>query len=344
MEDWIPFEAIGQAGPLGVVALLAILAASIAVLTKGADWFVEGSAQLAYRLGISKIIVGATVVSLGTTAPEAAVSVVAAIGKNSGLALGNAVGSVICNTGLIFGLGCVITSLPIDRFILRRHGWLKVGSGCLLVALAVLSTQLYETPVIKQWMGIVLLALLAGYMFISVRWSKQHPSLSEDVPKSTRGIGVCLLMVAVGIVLIVASAKCLVGSAKQLCYLIGVPESVISATLVAFGTSVPELATAMMSIRKGHPEILVGNIIGANILNVLFVIGASATAVDLPVPPEFFYLHFPVMMLMLLTFRAAISAGKTSFSRWWALPLLLFYGAYIATSYVLGLHLPSAPT
>jgi len=333
MENLIPFESLAAGGGLGVVGLVAILVVSIAVLTKGADWLVEGAAQLAYRLGVSKIIVGATVVSLGTTSPEAAVSVFAAWGGEPGLALGNAVGSVICDTGLIFGLGCIISRLPVDRFILNRHGWLQFGSGCLLVALAVLSQWYFGSAVITREMGIALLALLAGYMFISVRWSKQHPLASTDIPLETKAVWICLMMIVAGAAVVVVSAQCLIGSVKQICILIGVPESVVAATVVAFGTSLPELVTALTSIRKGHPEILIGNIVGADILNILFVTGASATAVDLIVTPEVFRIHFPAMLLILGMFRIFIATNKGSFSRWCGVPLLLVYGGFVLVAY-----------
>jgi cation:H+ antiporter len=337
MEHLINFEKIANDGPLGTLLLVAILIVSIVILTKGADWLVEGAAQLAYRLGISKIIVGATVVSLGTTTPETAVSVMAAIKGESGFALGNAVGSVICDTGLIFGLGCVLTRLPMDRFILNRHGWLQFGSGCLLVLLAVGSYFIFGESIITRPMGVFLLILLAGYLFISVKWSKAHPLASEDAPEATHSVLACLGFVVVGVTLVVLSAQMLIGSAEQLGLKMGVPKSVISATLVALGTSLPELATAITSIRKGHPEILIGNIVGADILNVLFVIGTSATAVSLPVPKDFFIIHFPVMLLILLIFRIAIftSHRKASFSRWWGLPLLLIYASYITVAYLM---------
>lgn len=329
MEKLIPFEEIAAAGPAGVALLLLILAVSMYVLTKGADWLVEGAAQLAYRLGIPKIIVGATVVSLGTTCPEAAVSVMAAFKGDSGLALGNAVGSVICDTGLVLGIGCAMTRLPLDRFILNRHGWLQFGSGVLLVGLALLACLLWGTPVISRVMGIFLLALLVAYLCISVHWGKQHPSPTGDLPTQLTSVVRCLVFVVVGLVMIVVSAQCLIGSVKEICILLHVPRSVIAVTVVAFGTSLPELATAISSIRKGHPEILIGNVIGADILNILFVIGASATAVALPVPREVLYIFFPAMILILVLLRVLIATNHQTFSRWCSVPLLAVYAGFL---------------
>ncbi len=203
MERLIPFEHLANSGAWGISVLLVILVASFALLVKGADWLVEGAAQLAYRLKIPKIVVGATVVSLGTTSPEAAVSVLAAIKGNSGLALGNAVGSVICDTGLIFGLACLITRLPVDRFILNRHGYLQFGAGVLLVGLAFVSRWYYGTAQITQLMGIMLVALLVGYMFISVRWARQHPQGTIELPLEAKGVWLCLAMIVAGLGMVV---------------------------------------------------------------------------------------------------------------------------------------------
>jgi len=330
----IPFERIAamSTGPQ-VLLILVIIGASLAVLTKGADWLVDGAAQLAYRLGISKIIVGATVVSLGTTTPETAVSVLAALRGEIGIALGNAVGSVICDTGLIFGLGCLLTRLPLDRFILNRHGWLQFGSGLLLVFLVVISTAVYGAPVITRPMGVMLLCLLAGYMFISIRWARNHPNPPGDIPAVTHSVTACMMMIIVGVFMVVFSAQALIRSVALLCNLLGIPEAVVAATVVAFGTSLPELVTALTSIRKGHPEIMIGNIVGADILNVLFVTGASAAAVALPVPAEVLRIHLPTMILILLLFRIFIYTSRDHFRRWYGIPLLAIYAAFIIVSY-----------
>jgi len=334
MEHLIPFEKIAQSGPAGIGLLFLIIIISIAILCKGADWLVEGAAQLAYRLGVPKIIVAATVISLGTTSPEAAVSVLAAIKGDSGLALGNAIGSVICDTALIFGICCLITRLPLDRFILNRHGWLQFGSGVLLIGLSVFALLALDQPMITRWMGIVLLGLLAGYLIISVRWAQAHPTSGDGHPPHTISVGVCLLLIFAGLGLVIVSAEALIGSAKQVCLHFGVPQAVVAATVIAFGTSLPELVTGLTSIKKGHPEILIGNIIGADILNILFVIGASATATPLLIPQIVFHLHLPAMFIILLLFRIYIATNKTSFNRLCGLPLLILYLGFVALSYL----------
>ena len=334
--------------------LLLIVAVAVLVLCKGADWLVDGASGLAYRFGISKVIVGATIVSLGTTSPECAVSVMAAWGGNPGLALGNAIGSIIADTGLIFGLGCLIAVLPADRFVLSRQGWVQFGSAVLLALLCYGAFILSgDSATLGRWVGLLLLALLAAYLWISVRWSRQHrfgePFQADDDETSKDKahhsakmlIGLCL----VGLVLVVLSSRLMIVSAIELAEVHWhVPEIVIASTLVALGTSLPELVIGLTSIFKGHAEILVGNIVGADILNVLFVVGASATAASLPivdsaaqVPRIALYVHLPSMLLVLFLFRLFIfsASRRGEFRRWYGVPLLLVYVGYTVAQFLI---------
>ncbi len=310
------------------------LALSIVTLTIGANWLVEGSAKLAYRIGVPKIVVGATIVSLGTTSPEAGVSVVAALKGHSGLSLGNAIGSVICDTGLIFGLSCLIGRLPIDRFILNRHGWVQFFAGLSLAGTAYFLVYVLGIPVIPRFIGIVFLLLLGVYMAISVKWAKQHPNLEDEIGESDKPIWLCLVMLVIGLVVVIKSSDWLVEAGQEICLILKVPESVIAVTGIALGTSLPELATALTSIKKGHPEILIGNVVGADVLNILFVIGASASAVSLPIPPEVLRFHLPAMLLILVMFRLLIAVNRNYFSKISGIPLLLIYLAFLLIVFV----------
>ena len=325
------------------VMLWLFVAVGVGLLVFGADRAVTAAARLAAALGMSKVLIGATVVSLGTTSPEAAVSVNAAFQGNGGLALGNGVGSIICDTALIFGLSCCLTRLPKDRFVLNRHGWLQLGAGVLLTGTALVLWALagsIDRVRIPRTVGIAYLVLLAGYLLISVRWARQRPELvpeeaaavkpAHDGGRAVRN----LLVLLVGLALIVGGSELLVGSVKEICYRYHVPEAVIAATLVAFGTSLPELATAIASIVKKHPELLVGNVIGADILN-----GASAAAVPLRVEPIFFYCLLPVMMIVLVLLRTYILARGATFRRWQGLPLLMIYVGYVVLLVTCAPHL-----
>jgi cation:H+ antiporter len=320
----------------GDLILWLLVVGSIGLLVFGADRVVSSAAKLAATLGLSQVIIGATVVSLGTTSPEAAVSVNAAFQGDGGLALGNAIGSIICDTALIFGLGCVLTRLPKDRFVLDRHGWLQFAAGLLLtlvlLALWALAGDINQV-VIPRKVGFGFVAILIWYLYISVKWSRQHPVLiPEEAAKvkidsahKRREALIDLVLLFLGLSLVVFGSELLIGSVKVIAVRHRVPPEVLAVTLVAFGTSVPELATAIASIVKGHSELLVGNIIGADILNVLFVVGLSSAAVPLKVDPFFYVFLVPVMMVSLTMFRIFIFWKGSTFRRWQGIPLLLLY-------------------
>jgi cation:H+ antiporter len=275
----------------------------------------------------------------------------AAWSGDSGLALGNAVGSIIADTGLIFGLGCLLAILPADRAILRRQGWVQFGAGSLLFLLCFGALFLSgDAAALGRPVGALLLVLLAAYLYFSVRWSRSHPSMARharavSLPEGAPiAVGRRLLLGLVGLLLVISSSRVLICSVSVLAERWGVPQVVIAATLVAIGTSLPELMVALTSIAKGHVELLVGNVIGADVLNVLFVVGASAAAAPLPivdpsssVPRIFLYLHLPTMMAVLVLFRIYIRAAspRGQFRRWYGLPLVVLYVAYVVVQYAL---------
>ena len=338
---WIGDEAVLHELVRGLptIGLLGIIAVCILLLSKGADWMIDGVVHLARRTGLPRIVIGATIVSLGTTTPEAVVSVVAAWMGNPGLALGNGVGSIIADTGLIFGLTCLLTRVPVNRFILNRTGWVQVGAATLLVVIALISLVVMDgEPILQRWIGGFFLILLVGYMYITYVWAKQGADVAaggEEVDNSELiGLGKCWLMLLGGLFLVVLGARFLVPSAAEIAYRMGVPEDVVAATMVAFGTSLPELMTAIAAVRKGHPEIMVGNVVGADVLNCLFVIGAAAVARPLAVPPNFYAFHFPAMLLILYPFRAFIFMNKEGqFKRWQGAWLLGIYLIYLVLQY-----------
>jgi len=370
--------------------LIGIAAAATYGLMNGADWLVHGASYLARRLGIPKVVVGATIVSLGTTSPECAVSVMAAWNGRPGLALGNAVGSIIADTGLIFGIGCLMAVLPVDRFLLSRQGWVQFGAALLLAGLCYSAFGWQgDAATLGREVGALFLTLLIVYMIMSVRWSRQRlrglatePDASvpapvalpgpadlqydeddpaeaapaavapvpEPPPPPTAAVGEAkkasvawlLSLVVVGAATVVVTSHILIESVSELARQFGVPQVVIAATMVALGTSLPELVVGLTAVRQGHPELLVGNVIGADILNVLFVIGASAVAASLPildplarVPHIFLVVHLPTMLTVLILFRVFIwiACRQGHFSRWMGLPLVTLYCAYVVIQY-----------
>lgn len=353
-----------------MLLLIAVAVVAMVLVIKGADWLVEAAAAGALRLGMSKIVIGATIVSLGTTSPECAVSVMAAWSGNSGLALGNGVGSIIADTGLIFGLGCLMGRLPADRFILSRQGWVQVGSGIMLAAICYAVfwlTRDQGAPALHRWVGILFVSLLAVYLVLSVRWSRQHSrsTFDADEPADATATNVAIMhtgmlhdasarswlaligMGTLGLLLVILGSDALVNSSSVVAVRWGVPQTVIAATFVAFGTSLPELVIGLTAVRKGHPELLIGNIIGADILNVLFVIGFAALAQPLMLiepdaarPAIFLELHLPTMLIMLLLFRYFIfRANRTGyFERWMGVPMIALYVGYVVIQYAVSLR------
>ena len=345
MLSWIGDETLLQSLLAGqsTIILLVVIIVCIAMLSMGADWMIDGVVDLAERTGLPKIVIGATVVSLGTTLPEAFVSVMAAYMGNPGLALGNGVGSIIADTGLIFGLTCILAAVPVNRFILNRTGWVQVGTATLLVLISIgvlLTTD--DDPKLERWVGFLFLGLLLLYLYITYVWAKQGTGVlpeDEALEHELMSVGKSWILIVGGLLLVIIGARILVPSASEIAMRFGVPDDVIAATMVAFGTSLPELMTAIAAIRKGHPEITVGNIVGADVLNVLFVIGAAAVASPLVIPMNFYYFHFPAMLIILFSFRIFISMNKEGvFHRWQGFWLLAVYLCYVILQYTLNIE------
>ena len=325
---------------LPVWGLLLLLVVCIVVLSKGADLMVDGAVALARRTGLPRIVIGATIISLGTTTPEMFVSVMAAWTGNPGLALGNGVGSIICDTGLIFGLMCIISRVPVRRYILNRTGWVQVGAATLLVLLALLALwQSPGAPVLGRGVGALLLVLLVGYLYMSYRWARQSGLVDEaEEDEPLWGLGKALGFTLAGLVGVIVGSRVLVPVAAEGASRMGVPQDVIAATLVAFGTSLPELMTAISAVKKRQPQIMVGNVVGADVLNCLFVIGAAAFARPLTVPPNFYSFHFPAMLLILYSFRLFIRMNTDGwFKRWQGVWILGIYLLYLVAQYSLNL-------
>ena len=328
---------------LPLLVLLAVIVVCILVLSKGADWMIDGVVQLSRRTGMPRIVIGATIISLGTTMPEAVVSVMAAWMGDPGLALGNGVGSIIADTGLIFGLTCLLATVPVNRYILNRTGWVQVGAATLLVVVSVIILVATKgNPILYRGVGFFFLVLLGIYMYMTYLWAKRGGEMAlegEEADDSELvGLAKSWLMLLGGLFLVVLGARVLVPSASEIALRLGVPDDVIAATMVAFGTSVPELMTAIASVRKGHPEITVGNVVGADVLNCLFVIGAASAARPLAIPENFFLFHFPTMLAILYSFRFFIYRNRDGrFKKFQGAWLLGLYMIYVILQYALNI-------
>jgi cation:H+ antiporter len=341
MEAWLH----SQFADMHMALLALVIVISLYVLGKAADWLVDEAVELSERSHIPTTVIGATVVSLGTTTPEAAVSVLAALQGAPGLALGNAVGSVICDTGLILGVACLISPLRLDRNVVNRQGWIQVIAGFMLVLACVPWANplaaFTEGGNLPRWMGLAFLAGLVLYMLQSIRWARRDSAASRAAAEEHHHetydplwLTVVKLTGSLGVV--VLSAQALIPAVTEAATRLNIPESVIAATLVAFGTSLPELVTSVTAARRGHGELAIGNVVGADILNVLFVSGAAAAATSggLQAAPHFFRVLFPAMIFVLLVFRTGIALSGSEMRRPFGYVLLGAYAVYLVVSYL----------
>ncbi len=255
-----------------VPVLLFIL--GLILLIKGGDWFVDGSVDLAHRLHVPELIIGATVVSIGTTLPEVLVSATGAAEGHGGIAYGNAIGSVICNTALISALTFAIRPCKVDA------SSYKVPVLFFFAAAALYAGTAYATGYFSRWTGVVLLAVFVLYIFYTIRNGKKKGLFGADAPEDdTDGkempLWKSVLMLSAGAAAIALGANLLVDNGTKIAEALGVPESVIALTFVALGTSLPELATAVTALVKGHSALSLGNIVGANLFNLVLVSGLA---------------------------------------------------------------------
>ena len=201
---------------------------------------------------------------------------VLSMGGRPGLALGNAVGSIICDTGLILGIAALMKPFPFDRHIVNRQGWIQLGAGAMLVILSLpfssLSTTFTEGGRFPQWAGWLCLLLLVIYIWKSIQWARKGEGIEQPESQvDAANTGMVFFKLILGITLVILASKVLIPSVEETAFRLHIPEPIIAATLVAFGTSLPELIPVITAVRRGHASLALGNIIGADILNVLFV-------------------------------------------------------------------------
>ena len=277
----------------------------LACLIKGGDWFVDGASALARKFTLPELLIGATVVSIGTTLPEVMVSTMSALSGHGEIAYGNAIGSVICNTALIAAITIAVHPGPADPKTLR------VPVAFFYIAAAIYCIAAYVMGRFTRPMGLIMLAVFVCYMVVNVRSMKNspQPEASEDdgAPEEDMSMGKILMFLVLGAALIAVGANLLVENGTLIAQALGVPESVIALTFVALGTSLPELVTAITSLLKGHGALSLGNVIGANVFNLVLVSGVSVTLAPFDVPKSAVFmghnasliLEIPVMLLVM---------------------------------------------
>ena len=259
---------------------LLMLALGFVLLVKGADWFVDGAAGIANKFKIPQLIIGLTIVAMGTSAPEAAVSISAALKGSAEITIGNIVGSNILNILIILGLTAVITPVAVAKSTIR------VDIPFMLAISILLLVQGLDGSV-TLLDGIVLLVVFAGYLTYLVVNARKNPEQMEEEQIKNQSIWMCLLWTAIGLVAIILGSNFSVDAASNIARILGLSERFIGLTIVALGTSLPELVTSVMAARKGNADIAIGNIVGSNIFNILFVVGLSSVIISVPFASAF---------------------------------------------------------
>ncbi|WP_269523655.1 calcium/sodium antiporter [Coraliomargarita parva] len=302
-------------------ALVFALLLGLAGLTFGGDWLTKGAAAISVNLKINPVVVGLTVVSIATSMPEMFTSLLAARGS-PGLALGNIMGSNIANIGLILGLTALILPLRVQLRLIHRE------MPILLLVSALFTV--FATGGYARWEGLVLLGIAAAYLFFVVRWARQESAdIQEEFFEAEDeiqrlSVPVAVVLVLLGALLLALGAKLLVGSSVEIASRLGASETLVGLTIVAIGTSLPELAASIAAVRAGHTDICAGNIVGSNLFNILLIGGATATFFPFPVNPAMLLVEFPSMLLLTVLLLLVFKTGHIVTRREGAFLLFLY--------------------
>ncbi len=303
----------------------ALTVAGLVMLCFGGNWLVNGSVTIARRLGTSQLVIGMTVVAYGTSTPELAASIAAA-GEHSGIILGNIIGSNIANVGMVIGVAAIIATLAVRKSSLKKEIPIMIGISLLLVILSL-------DGEISQVDGILLIGSLfafTAYAYLDARKQKDQTSNESETNEKTGTYLKAGGLLAIGVGLLYGGAILTVDNAVILAQSFGVSERVIGITVIAVGTSLPELITSIIAIRKGHHDIGVGNIIGSNIYNILMIMGVASTIASIAVVPEVF-LDYAIMIGFSLALLIALKSGKINRSV--GVGLTFAYVVYLAMSF-----------
>lgn len=306
-----------------IAATILLFLFGMGLLIKGADYFVEGGGGLAARYGVSSATIGFTVIAFGTSLPEFVVSINAVISGNSGVALGNALGSNIANIALVLALCALISPA---MFMTGPSGKGRVETETILmIAATVFFALLALTDELTRLSGLLMLAGFGAILYII--WKKLGTEPEEKIEVHGR---MDLVLTAGGLIAVIIGSQLVLDSAITMAEAFGIPEFVIGMTIVAFGTSLPELATSLMAIRRGDLGISAGNLMGSNIFNLLLVLGTGALIRPIPIPSY-------TDVLVVLAFSLAvipIVKGKPTVIRAWAAVLVVAYFAYVVSLYI----------
>ena len=317
---------------------LLLFAVGVILLIKGGDWFVDSAVGIAKKFKVPEIIIGATVVSIGTTLPEVMVSVTAAVNHNGAIAYGNAIGSIICNTALIAALTISIRPAPVSKKTIATPIAFFFGAAAIYVIAA------YVFGRFDRWMGIVMLVFFAVYMASTISKGFKNPTQQEEEESDGGSFVKNLIVLVLSAGLIAVGADMLEGSSVALATMAGIPAEVVGVTVVALCTSLPELVTAVTALAKGHGALSLGNIIGANIFNLVLVSGAAVTISPFVIPEGSKLFGYNTSQLFEIPLMVAVMAIMTlptlfkgKLQRWQGVTLLAIYVSFVALQVVIAL-------
>ena len=289
-------------------------------LVKGADLFVDGASGIARYFKIPSLVIGLTIVSIGTSTPEAAVSITAALQGNNGIALGNIIGSNIFNTAVVIGVCALIKPICIDKNIVKKDFPFMLVS-------AIIASLLMMNGILSRFDGLILLALFVFFMSYVIIYGLKNKTEAKEEDEPIN-IGKSIVVSLIGIVIIVLGGELVVDSATTIANSFHVSQAVIGLTVVAIGTSLPELVTSIVAARKGESDIAIGNVIGSNIFNLLFILGLSTTIT--PIVSNSNSLIDIIVFIAIGIFTYIIAKLKGQVNRWPAVILISSYIAYTA--------------
>ena len=300
-----------------MIASVFFLILGFLLLVKGADLFVDGASSIAKRLRIPSLIIGLTIVAFGTSAPELAVSVTAALKGSNDIALGNVVGSNIFNLLVVIGVSAMICPLAVEKSMIKKDYPLSIGAT-LLLGLLVMDQFLGKKDAmsLSRLDGIILLAGFALFMYLTIREGlakrkEQLQSQEEEIPVKY-SLPVSILLSVAGLLGIIFGGDMTVNSAKEIARAFGLSEALIGLTIVAIGTSLPELVTSVVTSKKGESDIALGNAVGSNLFNILFILGVSSTILPMSVSPTYLYDIGFLLVVSLLVFIPVAAKQKIS--------------------------------
>ena len=300
-----------------MIASVFFLILGFLLLVKGADLFVDGASSIAKRLRIPSLIIGLTIVAFGTSAPELAVSVTAALKGSNDIALGNVVGSNIFNLLVVIGVSAMICPLAVEKSMIKKDYPLSIGAT-LLLGLLVMDQFLGKKDAmsLSRLDGIILLAGFALFMYLTIREGlakrkEQLQSQEEEIPVKY-SLPVSILLSVAGLLGIIFGGDMTVNSAKEIATAFGLSEALIGLTIVAIGTSLPELVTSVVASKKGESDIALGNAVGSNLFNILFILGVSSTILPMSVSPTYLYDIGFLLVVSLLVFIPVAAKQKIS--------------------------------